>query len=86
MNYTVRQLEKNYPTIKIIYDHLNEIWSIDLANIIDYKISNNKGFWYIFIIIDKFFKYLRCVPPKSENSKTIAEEFSNNLTTSKRSP
>ena len=35
---------KNYPTNKIIYNHIDEIWSIDLADMIDYKISNNKRF------------------------------------------
>ena len=34
----------NYPTNKITYNHNDEIWSIDLADMIDYKISNNKGF------------------------------------------
>ena len=48
---------KNCPTNKIIYNHTDEIWSIDLADLIDYKISNNKGFRYIFIIIDNFSKY-----------------------------
>ena len=35
---------KNYPTNKVIYNHVDEMWSIDLADMIDYKISNNKGF------------------------------------------
>ena len=35
---------KNYPTNKIVYHYIDEIWSIDLADMIDYKISNNKGF------------------------------------------
>ena len=34
---------KNYPTNKIVYNHIDEIWSIDLADMIDYKTSNNKG-------------------------------------------
>ena len=35
---------RNYPTIRITYNYIDEIWSIDLADMIDYKISNNKGF------------------------------------------
>ena len=42
---------------KRLYNH-NEIWSFDLAEMIDYKISNNKGFSYMFIIIDNFSKHL----------------------------
>ena len=53
---------------------------------IDYKISNNKGFRYIFIIIDNFSKYLFAIPLKNKNSQTITNEFSNILTTSKRKP
>ena len=49
---------KNYPTNKIIFNHTAEMWSIDLADMIDYKISNNKGYRYIFVIIDNFSKYL----------------------------
>ena len=33
---------KNYPTNKKIYNLIDEIWSIDLADMIDYKISKNK--------------------------------------------
>ena len=36
--------KKNYPTNKITYNHIDKIWSIDRADMIDYKISNNKGF------------------------------------------
>ena len=35
-----------YPINKITYNHIDEIWSIDLADMIDYKISNNKKFRY----------------------------------------
>ena len=28
---------KNYPTNKIVYNYIDEIWSIDLADMIDYK-------------------------------------------------
>ena len=29
--------KKNYETNEIIYNHTDEIWSIDLADMIDYK-------------------------------------------------
>ena len=78
--------KKNYPTNKIVYNHIDETWSIDLADMIDYKISNNKGFRYIFIIIDNFSKYLWAIPLKNKYSKTITDEFSNIVSTSKRKP
>ena len=39
---------KIYPTNKIVYSHIDETSSIDLADMKDYKISNNKSFSYIF--------------------------------------
>ena len=78
--------KKNYLTNKIVYNNIDEIWSIDLADMIDYKTSNNKGFRYIFIIIDNFSKYLWAIPLKNKFSQTITNEFSNIITTSKGKP
>ena len=78
--------KKNYPTNKVIYNHIDGIWSIDLADLSDYKTSINKGFRYIFVIIEKFSKYLWAIPLENKNSKTITDEFSNILSSSKRSP
>ena len=79
-------LKKNFPTNKVVYNHIDEIWSIDLADRIDYKTSNNKGYRYIFIVIDNFSKYLWAIPLKNKYGQTITNEFSNILSTSKRSP
>ena len=78
--------KKNYSTNKIIYNHIDEIWSVDLADLSDYKTSNNKGFRYIFLVIDNYSKYLWAIPLKNKYSQTITNEFSNILTKSKRKP
>ena len=78
--------KKNYATNKIVYNSIDEIWSIDLADFSDYKTTNNKGFRYIFIIIDNFSKYLWAIPLKNKYSQTITNEFSNILSKSKRKP
>ena len=78
--------KKNFQTNKIIYNHIDEIWSIDLADFSDYKTSKNKGFRYIFIMIDNFSKYLWAIPLKNKYSQAITNEFSNILRTSKRKP
>ena len=67
--------KKNYPTNKIIYNHIDQIWSFDLADMIDYKISNNKGYRYIFIIIDIFSKYLFAIPFKKNLVKLSQTNF-----------
>ena len=77
---------RNYPTNKIVFNHIDEIWSIDLADMIDYIVSNNKRFRYIFVIIDNYSKYLWGIPLKNKYSQTITNEFSNILTISKRKP
>ena len=85
MKFIVK-LKKKYETNKIIYNHTDKIWSIDLADMKDYKISNNKGYRYIFIVIDNFSKYLWAIPLKNKYSQTITNEFSNILIKSKRKP
>ena len=77
--------KKNFPTNKIFYNHIDEIWSFDLADMVDYKISNNKGFRYIFVNIDNFSKYLWAIPLKNKHGQNLTNEFSNTQTTSKRS-
>ena len=77
---------KIYPIKKLIFNHIDEIWSFVLADMIDYKVSNNEGFRYEFIIIDNLSKHLWCFPLKSKNKQTITKEFSNLLTKSKRHP
>ena len=47
---------KNHTTNKILYNHTDELWSIDLAELSDRKLSNNNGYRYIFIKIDNFSK------------------------------
>ena len=78
--------KKNYPTNKIVNNHIDDIWSIDLADMIDYKNSNNKEFRCILVIIDNFSKYIWCIPVKNKDSQTITNEFSIIPTTAKRKP
>ena len=78
--------KRNYPTNKKIYNHIDERWSIDLADMIDYKILKNKSYRYIFIVMDNFSKYLWAIPLKNKYSQTITNEISNILSTSKRKP
>ena len=58
--------QRNYPTKKITSNNIDEIWSIDLADMIEYKTSNNRGFRYIFIKIDNFSKFLWAIPLKNK--------------------
>ena len=53
---------------------------------IDYKFSNNKGFRYIFVIIDNFSKDLWAIALKIKNSQTLTNEFSDIVSKSQRKP
>ena len=72
--------KKKLPTNKIIYINIDEICSINLADMVDYKISNNKRFRYIFVTFDNFSKYLWALPLKNNYSQTITNEFPSILT------
>ena len=52
----------------------------------DHKVSNNKTFRYIVVVIDNFSKHTWCIPLKNKISQTKKEKFSKNLTSSKRKP
>ena len=58
--------KKNYETNKLVYNHIDEIWSIDLADMIDYNTSNNKGYRYRFVIFDNFSKHLSGISLKNQ--------------------
>ena len=51
-----------YPTNKITYNYIDEIWSTISLIWLTIKISNNKGFGYMFIMIDNFSKTLWAIP------------------------
>ena len=49
-----KPLKENFETNKILYNHIVEIWSIQLADMIDYNFLYYKGFFCKFIIFDNF--------------------------------
>ena len=81
-----KEPRKMYPTNKKVYNSIDEIWSVDLADFSDYKTSNTKNYRYIFIVVDNFTKYLWAIQLKNKYSKTITDEFSNVGSKSKRRP
>ena len=64
-----------YDNNKIVNSHIDELWSNDLMDMSDYKVSNNKRFRYIFVISDNFSIYTWCIPLKnrkySSNNRRI---------------
>ena len=76
--------QKNNPTNKTTYNHVDEIWFFELADFSDEKNSKNEGLRYMFAVIDNFSVYSWCVTLKNKNAETITNKFSKFLNTSKR--
>ena len=53
---------------------------------IDYRLSKNKGYIFIFVVFDNSSKLLCCKQIKNKNSPKIETDFSKIITKSKRSP
>ena len=49
-----RPPKKNCSTNKTIVKHIDDTWSMDLLDMVDYGVKNNKGYRYILVDIDNF--------------------------------
>ena len=78
--------KKNYATNKTNVYHIDDIWSLDILDLKDYGLENNRGYRYVLVIIDNFSKYGWTVPLKNKNAQTIKDSFENILICSKRKP
>ncbi|KAK7601294.1 hypothetical protein V9T40_008735 [Parthenolecanium corni] len=70
---------------KIVTNEIDDIWAADLLIMNQYS-RQNKGYNYIFNVIDTFSKYLFATPLKKKTGKEVAEAFLKILKTSKRCP
>ena len=75
----------NFETTKVISNHIDHIWSIDLMTIIKYTKQNN-NYKYILTVVDFFSKYSWCYILKNKTSNEIINCFKDIFKKSKRSP
>ena len=78
--------KKYYATNKTNVYYIDDIWSLDILDLKDYGPENNRGYRYVFVIIDTFSKFVWTVPLKNKNAQTIKDSFENILINSKRRP
>ena len=78
--------KKVYPTNKTIVKSIDDTWSADLLDLIDYGVKNNRVYRYMLVVIDNFSKYGWTFPIKNKYTITIKEAFEQIITTSKRKP
>ena len=74
---------KNYPTNRTNVYYIDDIWSLDILDLKDYGLENNRGYRYVLVIIDNFSKYGWTVPLK-KNALTIKDSFEKILMSSKK--
>ena len=78
--------KKIYPSNKTIVKSIDDTWSADLLDLVDYGVKNNRGYRYILVVIDNFSKYGWPIPMKNKYATTNKEAFEQIVTTSKRKP
>ena len=66
--------------------YIDDIWSLDILDLKDYGLENNRGYRYVLVVIDNFSKYGWTVSLKNKNDQTIKNSFENILISSKRKP
>ena len=75
----------NFERRRVISNHIDHIWGIDLITMIKYAKQNN-NYKYILTLIDFFSKYGWCYPLKNKNFNEIINSFKDIFKKSKRSP
>ena len=75
----------NFERRRVISNHIDHIWGIDLITMIKYSKQNN-NYKYILTVIDFFSKHSFCYPLKNKNSNEIINCFKDIFKKSKRKP
>ena len=78
--------KKYYATKKTNVYYIDDIWSLDILDLKDYGLENDRGYRYVLVTIDNFSKFGWRIPLKNKNAQTIKDSFENILISSKRQP
>ena len=80
-----RKVVRKFQKRRIITKGIDDIWAADLLIMNQYS-RQNRGFNYIFNVIDTFSKYLFAVPLKTKSGGEVAKAFEKIIKQSKRCP
>ena len=68
--------EKNYATNKTNVYHIDNIWSLDILDLKDYGLENNRGYRYLLVVFDNLSKFGFTNPLKNAQTiKTLSKIF-----------
>lgn len=85
-SYTLhRQARKRFTRNIYSVNNIDDLWEMDLADVGNIA-RYNRGYKYLFMIIDSFSKYLWIVPLKNKTSASIIDGMNKVLKESKRHP
>lgn len=76
---------KNYSRQRTILKGIDDLWQVDLAEIMPYA-KVNKGYKYILVVIDCFSKYLWTLGVKDKSAISIRNAMHSIFKQSKRNP
>ena len=68
--------KNNYPKNKTMIKSIDDTWSSDLLDMIDYGPKNNRGYRYILVVIDNFSKFGWTIPLKNKYGHSITDASS----------
>ena len=67
--------KEKHKTIKKVYKHVDQIWTIALLDLNDYKTLNKRAYRFFLKVIDDIFEFGWTTPLKNQNSQPISDEF-----------
>lgn len=76
---------KRFPRLKVVSYRLNEIWSIDLADM-QQLANSNAGIRYLFVAVDVLSRYLWVEAIKSKTAKACTEALKKIIANNEKSP
>lgn len=86
LTYTLHKpLKRRFPTRSYKVGGLNEVWQLDLMEMIPYA-SINSGYKYILVCIDVFSRFARAMPLKTKSAKEVERTLSHILEQSEYTP
>ena len=67
--------KKNYDRNKTDVYYIDDIWSLDILDLKDYGLENNRVYRYVLVTIDNFSKFGWTTPLKNRTAQTIKDSF-----------
>ena len=76
---------ENYPRRKVIVNHIDEVWSMDLMDVHQHSNENN-GVKFLMVVVDSMSKYVWVEAMKDKTANECMNAFKNILSKSHRKP